>query len=290
MESKRNLESDETHGVLRQFDADVVVSSRGLGWSSAHASIQRERPFEGRLDAISDCMLVVHRSGPVDVTYRADGWSLTRRVPSGGISLLPAGYQCDIALHAPLETMHVYLRSDLFVDEGRMVVPAPWIGAQDSILHHLASALGEGLRDSRGASSLFVEPIAHAIARRVVSIDGKCTTDGDRRSRLSERQMRQVREFVEANLDDDIRLEAMASACGLGAKAFLRLFKASVGTSPYQYVIAVRVERAKALLDEQSLGLAEIALRCGFSHQEHLTRMFRRLVGQTPGRYRRRAD
>jgi AraC family transcriptional regulator len=82
----------------------------------------------------------------------------------------------------------------------------------------------------------------------------------------------------------------MARTCGLGTKTFLRSFRASCGTSPYQYVIAVRVERAKRLLEERSMGIAEIALRCGFSHQEHLTRMFRRLVGQTPGRYRRLAN
>jgi AraC-like DNA-binding protein len=108
--------------------------------------------------------------------------------------------------------------------------------------------------------------------------------------RLSERQIQRIREFVEANLETDLRLEAMARACGLGTKTFLRSFRATCGTSPYQYVIAVRVERARRLLEEQSMGLAEIALRCGFSHQEHLTRMFRRLVGQTPGRYRRLAN
>jgi AraC family transcriptional regulator len=290
MGSKRFFESHETHGVLRQFEAEIAASSDGLGWASAYASIQRERPFEGRFDAISDCLMVMHRSGPVDVTFRADGRALTRHIAPGGIFFLPAGYQCDVALHAPLDTIHIYLRSSLFADEDRRRALTPWFGAQDTILQHLASALGEGLRDSLTASSLFVDPLANAIAGRFLSIDGRTASEVDRRSRLSERQLRRIREFVEANLDDDIRLEAMANACGLGTKAFLRAFKASVGTSPYQYVIAVRVERAKALLDVQSLGLAEIALRCGFSHQEHLTRMFSRLVGQTPGRYRRRAN
>jgi len=290
MGSKRSFESHETHGVLQQFEADIAASSDGLGWSSAHASIQRERPFEGRFEAISDFLMVMHRSGPVDVTFRADGRTISRHIPPGGIFFLPAGHECDVSLHAPLDTIHIYLRSDLFVDEDRSHALAPWFGAQDPILQHLASALGEALRDGLSASSLYVDPLAHAMARRFLSMDGKSAGEADRRCRLSERQLRRIREFVEANLDVDIRLEAMANACGLGTKALLRSFKASVGTSPYQYVIAVRVERAKELLQDQSLGLAEIALRCGFSHQEHLTRMFRRLVGQTPGRYRRHAN
>jgi len=79
----------------------------------------------------------------------------------------------------------------------------------------------------------------------------------------------------------------MASACGIGTKSFVRAFGATTGKSPYQYVIAARVERAKRLIEQNQQGLAEIALCCGFSHQEHLTRTFRRLTGQTPGRYRR---
>ena len=96
-----------------------------------------------------------------------------------------------------------------------------------------------------------------------------------------------MRAFIDAHLETDIRLDAMAAACGVSPDYFLRMFKTTVGVSPYQYVINQRVERAKQLLSDDSVSLAEIALRCGFSHQEHLTRMFRRFTGVTPGRYRR---
>jgi len=51
-------------------------------------------------------------------------------------------------------------------------------------------------------------------------------------------------------------------------------------------VLNLRIVRAKALLGEEDSSIAEVALQCGFSHQEHLTRMFRRFTGVTPGRYR----
>jgi AraC family transcriptional regulator len=63
----------------------------------------------------------------------------------------------------------------------------------------------------------------------------------------------------------------------------VRLFKATFGVPPYQYVLGRRVERAKTLLDENKEGLADIALQCGVSHQVHMTRMFRRFTGVTPG-------
>jgi AraC family transcriptional regulator len=290
MGSKRIFSREETHGVLQQFQASIAATSEGLGWSSAYASVQRERPFEGRFDAISDFLMVLHRSGPVDVIFKTDGRAVQRHLPSGGIFFLPAGRECEVALRAPLDTIHIYLRSDLFVEEGRRLELAPLLGVQDAILQHLGRAVGEAVQENLAASSLFVDSIAQGMARRFLVVGEQGVSTPDRTYRLSRRQIQRIREFVEANLETDLRLEAMARACGLGTKTFLRSFRATCGTSPYQYVIAVRVERARRLIEEQSMGLAEIAVRCGFSHQEHLTRMFRRLVGQTPGRYRRLAN
>jgi len=287
---KRIFSREETHGVLQQFQASIAATSEGLGWSSAYASVQRERPFEGRFDAISDFLMVLHRSGPVDVVFKADGRAVQRHLPSGGIFFLPAGRECEVALRAPLDTIHIYLRSDLFVEEGRRLELAPLLGVQDAILQHLGRAVEEAVQENLAASSLFVDSIAQGMARRFLVVGEQGVSTPDRTYRLSRRQIQRIREFVEANLETDLRLEAMARACGLGTKTFLRSFRATCGTSPYQYVIAVRVERARRLIEEQSMGLAEIAVRCGFSHQEHLTRMFRRLVGQTPGRYRRLAN
>jgi AraC family transcriptional regulator len=83
-------------------------------------------------------------------------------------------------------------------------------------------------------------------------------------------------------MDSDIRLNAMAGACGVSPEHFLRMFKSTDGVSPYQYLLNQRVERAKILLPDQTCTLAEVALRGGFSHREHLSRMFRRFTGVAP--------
>ena len=155
------------------------------------------------------------------------------------------------------------------------------------MIAHLAGAVGEIVAEA--ASSLAVDPLAQALANRFIDINfRRLVVEPARRSyQLSEQQLRRVRAFIEAHLETDIRLEAMAAACGISPDYFLRMFKTTVGVSPYQFVINQRVERAKQLLSDDSVSLAEIALRCGFSHQEHLTRMFRRFTGVTPGRYRR---
>src|SRR5439155_1566331 len=108
------------------------------------------------------------------------------------------------------------------------------------------------------ASSLFVDPIAKAIANRFIAINyHKSASDsGKQRYQLTNRQMERVRDFVEANLDSDIRLEMMARVCGRSTEYFVRIFKATAGVSPYQYVLNLRIERAKALLGRDGPGIA----------------------------------
>jgi AraC-like DNA-binding protein len=101
-------------------------------------------------------------------------------------------------------------------------------------------------------------------------------------------QTRRVIEFVEENLGEKIRLEDLAKPTRLSTRQFSRAFSSDFGESPYAYVLHRRIERAKEmmLLTEQSL--AFIAVRCGLSDQPHLTRLFLRLIGESPASWRRR--
>jgi AraC family transcriptional regulator len=294
MQSKPVFGIEDTHRILHQFQADIRASSEGLGWSSAFASIQRERAYEGKLHALSDSLMVLHRGGPVDITYTVDGKSVGRHIPKGGVFFLPAGHECDVALQAALDTTHIYVRSDLFEDQetgAQNVVGglAPMLGEKDAVLEHLASAIGETVIGGLPASTLFVDPIVKAIANRFIAINyhTPAVEPGKQTQRLTNRQMRRIRDFVEAHLETDIRLDMMAAVSGRSTEYFVRIFKATAGVSPYQYVLNLRIERAKELLGVEGSSIADVALRCGFSHQEHLTRMFRRFTGVTPGRYRR---
>ncbi|MBR1218993.1 helix-turn-helix transcriptional regulator [Bradyrhizobium sp. U87765 SZCCT0131] len=293
MHAKPVFGIEDTHRILHRFDADIRGSSEGLGWSSAFASVQRERPYDGKLHALSDSLMVLHRGGPVDITYTVEGRSIVRHIPRGGVFFLPAGQECDVLLHDALESTHIYLRSDLFADPElpRSLIGglAPMLGEKDAVLEHLAAAVGDTITGNLPGSSLFVDPIARAIANRFIAINYHQRPAGTGKSpqTLSARQMQRVRDYVEANLSDDIRLDALAGLCGRSTEYFVRLFKAATGVSPYQYVLNLRIERAKALLADERHSIADVALQCGFSHQEHLTRMFRRFTGVTPGRYRR---
>jgi AraC family transcriptional regulator len=88
------------------------------------------------------------------------------------------------------------------------------------------------------------------------------------------------------NYTRDLRLEELARIAGISRFHFAREFKRMTGTSAHQYLIKLRIQRAKALLMESKIPLVEVGLRSGFSHQSHFTRLFRRFTGATPQSYR----
>ena len=106
------------------------------------------------------------------------------------------------------------------------------------------------------------------------------------RGALDPRRLRRVKEFIEANLGDDLSIEALADEACLSPFHFARAFKVATGMTPHSYVSKLRIERAKLLIAEGKNPLVEIAHICGFSSQAYFTTWFKRLVGATPGGYR----
>lgn len=104
--------------------------------------------------------------------------------------------------------------------------------------------------------------------------------------RLPPRALRRVREYIEAHLQENVSLQALAGIAGKSTYHFARAFKQSEGLPPHEFLVRCRLRRAQELLAGTNLPLAEVALACGFADQSHFAHRFRRQVGLTPGRYR----
>ena len=100
-------------------------------------------------------------------------------------------------------------------------------------------------------------------------------------------QRRRATELLRENLDGTIRLADVAQACELSASHFARSFKASFGVSCHRWLTDRRVERAKELLAATDTPLVDVSSQSGFGDQAAFTRTFHRLVGLSPGRWRR---
>ncbi len=97
-----------------------------------------------------------------------------------------------------------------------------------------------------------------------------------------------ARDYLAGHCTENVSLTRLATAVGLDPFSLLRGFSRAFGLPPHSYLLQERVRRAQALL-RAGLSPAEVAAEVGFADQSHLTRHFKRILGITPGRYRRAA-
>jgi AraC-like DNA-binding protein len=100
-------------------------------------------------------------------------------------------------------------------------------------------------------------------------------------------QAKRLTTFIEENLEQPIRSPDLIALTGLSTGHFFRTFKETFGQAPFAYIARRRIERAQQMMLTTSHSLCQIALDCGMCDQSHLTRLFRQLVGMTPGEWRR---
>ena len=105
---------------------------------------------------------------------------------------------------------------------------------------------------------------------------------------LASHRLERVLHCMEARLAEPILLQELAAEIDMSPFHFARMFKLSTGRSPHAYLTVQRMERAKRLLSESPLSLAEVANRIGYQTQAHFTGVFHRQVGTTPKVYRDR--
>jgi transcriptional regulator GlxA family with amidase domain len=121
----------------------------------------------------------------------------------------------------------------------------------------------------------------------VSHVDARASRTQGRIGGLAAWQAKRTLDYIEANLGAKVGIEEMANVVTLSKSHFSRAFKRSLGSSPMAFVAARRVERAKLMMTSTRDRLTDIALACGFADQSHLNRHFRRVVGTSPGLWRR---
>jgi AraC family transcriptional regulator len=108
------------------------------------------------------------------------------------------------------------------------------------------------------------------------------------RGKLNSVQLRSVLECIASQLADDVSLMTLAKRARISPFHFARLFRATVGVPPHQFVSRLRLEKAVGLMKAGKMTLAHIAAECGFHDQPHFTRAFYGVFRTTPAVYLRR--
>jgi AraC family transcriptional regulator len=161
-------------------------------------------------------------------------------------------------------------------------------GVVDPVVHQLGKILLNSLDRPHHTSRIFLDHVLQALKCHFVFAYGGVPISAPQfLGGLSPWQVRRATELLEAHLDGNIALQKVAEACELSVSHFARAFKQTFRRPPYQWLTERRVDRARDLMTNSRLPLADIAARCGFADQSALHRIFKRIHGVTPGIWRR---
>jgi AraC family transcriptional regulator len=161
----------------------------------------------------------------------------------------------------------------------------------DATVGSLGRAVLPALSQPDQASQLFVDHVLLAAGVHVAqTYGGMRALPRPVRGGLAPWQVRRAKEILCANLDGRVPLQEVARECRLSVSHFSRAFRRSMGVAPHNWLLTRRVEAAKEKLRDDRLTLLDVALACGFADQSHLTRVFTRIVGLSPGAWRRSLD
>jgi AraC family transcriptional regulator len=215
--------------------------------------------------------------------------------PIGAVSVIDLQQEPAWLLPNPFDALVLHV-TQAALDEVAYTHHAPpveqlvWpLGAFDPVVYRLGELLFSSLNQPHQTSKIFLDHVLHALnCHFVCSYGGVTTPAAQFRGGLSFRQMRRATELLEAHLDGNVTLQRVAEACDLSVSHFARAFKTSFRRPPYKWLTERRVARARDLMTNSCLPLADIAACCGFADQSALNRTFKQIHGVSPGKWRRR--
>ena len=198
----------------------------------------------------------------------------------------PAGTDAHWSKQTNSRHLNIYFREDL-IDE--------LVDGHEALLRRDRPLLDVYVREikpwidalelSIGELDPFADDASLGLAHLILA---KLTCLPQRRSpTLRPAALSRVREYVAEHLCETIRVADLAALTNLPIGRFALCFQASTGVSPRRFVLSQRVESAMRLLRDSPIPMVEVAAACGFSSQQHMATMMRRVAGVTPSLVRR---
>ncbi len=168
-------------------------------------------------------------------------------------------------------------RPDLFVTEDSRVLCSGGVyAAMDVSLYLVEKLCGHEVAVQCAKALLLPMPRIHQSGYAMLPIS---QPHADERIHTAE-------VFLQENFRDDVSTQTLADRCGLGARTFVRHFKAATGRLPAAYLQALRIEAAKSMLERDTKPIQSISTDVGYDDVAFFRSLFKRSTGMTPAEYR----
>jgi len=285
------LDFSKEEALAQVFPKLPVLTSKDAGWNGIYLAYDYHLPGETPEVAGQQHGIVIFTEvpTPIGAERKLDGRFRREQVVQGDVVVVPAntghqvqwdtaggvivlGFEPAILTHAIYE-----------MDDSERVAIAPHFPKPDPLICQLGLTLKAELESGGLGSQLYAETIANLLAVHLLQhYSAQKLIVKDYTGGLPKYKLQQVIDYINAHLDRSLGLAELAALVQMSPGYFARLFKQSMDLAPHQYLIQCRVQRAKQLLCQGELTIAEIAYRVGFANQGHLNYHFKRLVGITP--------
>ena len=274
-------------------DPSRAAERRGGGSYGLQLVKSRKPPIEVEIDPLPQFTVNACRSGACELRIRLGGEeSPQRNVPPETINILPPDTAARVSVTSetlsltaafgwselrPLFERHGVQLSSMGRFFGRSHVSPAAFALIDTMWLYA--------REGGDASSLYIDA---ATLQLIALLAGHPALGPVGPAGIEDPRVARVVDYIEAHLGDALSLEVLGSVAALSPGHLSRTFKATMGEQVWRYVSRRRCEYAYERLVHTHEPIADIALRCGFAHQSHLSRRIRRHYGVTPAALRRR--
>jgi AraC family transcriptional regulator len=285
-----------TNGEILSGDAPsrVVLSSVGTKWNDVVVE-QRHIPSSEMADLMyKQHVIAINVGNPFPCEYKKEGQFRRSFKTRGALSFRPSqrpfsgglkvtrGVFANVLFLALDPVFVSRIAEEMEVDADRIELIEQRRGT-DATLHHLAMALRAGVQTGAALDRMYGEGLSTALAAHLLREYGAAVLTPKRQhGGLPRAKLVRAVEYIQDQLAADLTVSGIAQAVDMSPHYFTRLFKESTGQSPHQYVVEVRVKKAKELLTTGKFTISEAAHRVGFVDQSHLTRHFKRVFGLPP--------
>lgn len=284
------------HDVSDVEAIEIAKTSAEHEWSKIHALILKVKPFSSSFEPVDSLLISMVLKGEATGILEVDGLQKGVSLQPGSIIIIQPNTHINVTLKEAVEIINIYVSSkilnDIIIDFsssfGSIFKVRSIFNVYDDFIERNIISLKDILYSGGRLSSIEAQYIARVLVARIISkYSTNFSENLNTEAGLSVPLLQRTFDFIDENLHRRIVVDRLAVIAGVGAAQFARLFKRTTNVTLHQYIIKRRVERARDLLIDTDMPIAEIAHDCGFADQVHLTRFFGRLVGKSPASFRK---